>query len=399
MIQPSIPAIEISLFEENKKCCWFRDYFINSNNMLRLILFAILLSSFSITCPAQRRPGQKKAIPFENLSEFEKYIKKQEAGKLFSGTILIAKKDQIIHRAAYGLANFKTNKKNRPHTKINIGSLNKAFTSVCVLKLVEQGKISLADKITLYIPELSMKHAEEITIKHLLQMTSGLGSYFEVPAFQKSYRQLKNMEAYLPIIKDLELSFKPGEGRRYSNAGYELLGILVQRVSKMNYFDFVEKHVYKVAGMKNTNAYERDQKTPNLAQGYTQYREGDFLGSELPEDQKNKFIMNVNDRHAIKGTAAGGGFSTADDLYAFTQALNGNKLLSKELTDLIFNRFEEKPKRNSSYRVGGGSVGINAMILADFAKEHTIIVLSNFDPPTASDLAARIDKSLQEGKF
>jgi CubicO group peptidase (beta-lactamase class C family) len=267
------------------------------------------------------------------------------------------------------------------------------------MQLIEEGKLTLEDKLIQYIPELKMEGAGEITIRHLLQMKSGLGSYFDNEYFQNNYQQLRNMEDYLPALVDLELYFEPGSSRRYSNAGYELLGILVQRISGKNYYDFVRENVYNKAKMLHTDAYERDQLTDNLALGYSQYKESDFLGSELPVSQKGKFEQDVNQRHAVKGTAAGGGYTTAEDLYHFVLALQQNKLLDKKHTDLIFNRFEEKEARYPSYRKGGGSVGINAMINADFEKNYVIIVLSNFDPPTASDLASRLAKTIELGTF
>lgn len=350
-----------------------------------------------LTCVGQRRT-MKPAKPFANIEEANNYLAQQEKEKLFSGTALIVKKGTVIFREAYGLANIAEHIPNNTETKINIGSLNKTFTGVSVMQLVEKGKLSLEDKIVDYIPELKMEMADQITIRHLLQNKSGLGTYFQEKGYVENLQKLRNMEDYVPIIAPLKLAFAPGTGRQYSNAGYELLGVLVQRISDLNYYDYVKKHIYKKAKMENTDAYERDKRTENLAQGYTRHNEGEWPApdAQVSNISTNKFIQNVNERHAVKGTAAGGGFSTIDDLYAFVKALSENKLLSEKNTDLVFNRFEKKEARTMTYRVGGGSIGINAMILADFSQDYVVVVLANYDPPTASNLAHRLEKTLLE---
>ena len=348
---------------------------------------------------AQQRPGQKNPEPFSNLEEAKEFLKEQEANDLFSGTVLVSINNDIKLLESYGLSNKSKKAKNNIDTKINIGSLNKAFTAVCVLQLVEQGKLDLDDKIKTYIPELAMEMADEITIRHLLQMKSGLGFYHMSPAYQAKRNSLRKMEAYLPFIKNSPLSFKPGTDRQYSNSGYELLGILVQRISGYDYYDYVMENVYNKAQMKNTGAFERDKKTPNLARGYTKYAEGQGPGSPISASMKNRPATDGNSRHAVKGTAAGGGYSTVKDLYNFVNALWTNELIGKDYTDLMFSGYEDQAERRTNYRIGGGSIGINAHIMADFSKDYLVIVLANFDPPTATDVARKFAKTIDLGQL
>lgn len=332
---------------------------------------------------------------FPEIQEVSTYLQQQAEENLFSGAVLLQSKDGVLMKEAYGMANKETVTSNDTDTKFNIGSINKVFTSICVMQLVEAGNLSLEDKIVDYIPELTMPMADEITIQHLLAMQSGLGSYWDSELFDENLNNLYDLEDYLPIISAYELSAKPGTKRQYSNSGYELLGILVQRVSGENYYDYVKKNVFQKVGMSNTDAFERDQDVPNLAQGYSNYAEDEMINFENPK--MGDFEQNVNDRHAVKGTAAGGGYSTLDDLYKFLIALQNNELLSEQSTDMVINRFRDFPERQTSFNFRGGSHGINAVISYDANKEIAIVVLSNYDPPTASHVANRLIEMINKG--
>lgn len=363
--------------------------------MKQQLLFIGLSMAMIISCKGQVRYDPSSIKPFKDLEEIKTYLKEQESKKLFSGTVLITRGDDIIFREAYGLSNIEKATPNTPETKINIGSINKAFTGTAIMQLVEQGKISLDDKIANYIPELKADMADKITIRQLLQMKSGLGSYFESEKFLSMRKTLKNVEDYLPILTELELGFEPGTDQQYSNAGYELLGILIQRVSKQNYYKYIEQNIYRKAGMKNTGSFERDKPVKNLAQGYSMYATNEMFTLDDSPDEDKKYIYNINDRLAIKGSAAGGGFSTIDDLMRFAKALRTNTLLTEASTQLVINRFNEPLEGKGAIRIAGGAPGINSALISDFEKNYTVVVLSNYDPPTATELAGRLVKTLE----
>jgi CubicO group peptidase (beta-lactamase class C family) len=340
---------------------------------------------------AQQRV-RTKATPFKDFSEAEAFIEKQSEYNLFSGAVLVQSTDSALIKKAYGLANKKKMVKNTTDTRFNIGSINKVFTAVCVMQLVERGKITLEDKIRTYIPELKMPMADEITVQHLLEMKSGLGSYWDSKLFQEKHKQLKDIENYLPIVSEYELSSRPGTERQYSNSGYELLGILVQRVSGKNYYEYVRDNIYGKIGMKNTDSYARDHNNINLAQGYTNYSEGE----PLRPNKRGDFKTNVWAWQPLRGTAAGGGYSTLDDLSKFLIALSNNKLLTKASTDMVVNKFRPFPNRKTTFSFRGGSYGVNAEIHYNSDKEIAVIVLANYDPPTASNLANRLIETLKQ---
>lgn len=337
---------------------------------------------------AQMRQQPKKAKPFNDVSDAQTHLKHQEKLGQFSGAVLVIKDNKTLINDAYGFADKDKKLKNTTNTKFNIGSINKAFTAVCIMQLVDNGRIHLDDKIKTYIPELTADMTDEITIRHLLEMTSGLGSYWDSKRYQKTYKKLTNLEDYLPIITAYPLSYKPGTKRQYSNSGYELLGILVERVSGKNYYQYVKENVYKKAGMTDTDAYPRNEFIPHLAQGYSKYDAGETLGSL--DEGKHPYQYNVNGRFPNKGTAAGGGYSTLNDLQKFVNALFNNRLLSETSTTAVINHFRNFNGRNPVYIARGGSIGINADVFYNNANKVLILVLSNYDPPTASNISRRL---------
>ena len=174
-----------------------------------------------------------------------------------------------------------------------------------------------------------------------------------------------------------------------------VLGAVVAKVSGEDYFDYVRKHIYKPAGMVNTDAYEMDRDTPNLAIGYT---EGHMAGPGQPEGPRNNLFM-----HVVKGGPAGGGFSTVEDLTRFALALQNGKLLDKKETDILLTGKVSPGRRgNSKYAYGffddtlrgtrivghgGGFPGINSQLDIYLDKGYTVAVMSNYDPPAAQRIA------------
>ena len=196
------------------------------------------------------------------------------------------------------------------------------FTAVSIAQLVEAGKLSYGDTLAKAWPEYPNRAvAEKITIRQLLSHTSGLGDYFTDEYERTAKDKLRAIKDYLPLFADKPLDFEPGTRFQYSNAGFMVLGGVVQRVSGQDYFDYVREHVYAPAGMKNTDAFEMDHDTPNLAIGYTADRRAG--GALVPGKFRNNLYLNV-----VKGGPAGGGFSTVGDLVAFGDALLRDKLVA-----------------------------------------------------------------------
>lgn len=363
------------------------------NKLIQLILIIILTQTSLIA----QGLSFKNVEAFKNPKAIGAHLDSLVALKQFSGTAYVSKGEEVILQKAYGYANIKDEVPNLIDTKFNIGSINKIFTKVCVMQLVDKGKISLNDKIVKYIPELKMEMADEITIEHLYKMSSGFGDYLDSEKYQKTYRSFSNMEDYLSIISELKLGFKPGTSMQYSNAGYELLGIMIQRVSGQNYYDYVRKNIYDKANMKNSGSFKRDGTTENLAYAYSQFKPGETFGKPK-ESTKNIVFYNADDRLPLRGSAAGGGYSTAMDFLKFSKALNQNKFMSNKATELFHSLSRGFPG-SKTLMGAGGSYGISAMMYFNYTKDFAVIVLSNLDPPAATNIGAKIIKSLEFGTF
>lgn len=344
-------------------------------------------------------PAPRKLSEAEMLKALDVYIKKLVAADAFSGTVLVARNGRAIFTGAYGLASIAYKAPNRIDTKFNLGSMNKMFTAVAVCQLAEQGKLAFTDPIGKHLTEYPNKAvADKVTIDHLLTHSSGIGDYFNEKFMEASRDRFRKINDYLPLFVDKPLEFEPGTKFRYSNAGFMVLGAIVEKVSGQDYFDYVREHIYKPAGMINTDAYELDRDTPNLAVGYTS--EGEKSGPEDSSRRNNVFL------HVIKGGPAGGGYSTVEDLLRFDVALRQHKLLSAKYTDLAltgkiasgfspqakyaYGFFDEAIDGKRIVGHGGGFPGINSQLDMYLDNGYTVAIMSNYDPPAAQVVASKL---------
>jgi D-alanyl-D-alanine carboxypeptidase len=303
----------------------------------------------------------------------------------FAGAVLIAQDGVPVYTAAYGLARRSPDVPNQTDTKFNLGSMDKMFTAVAILQLVEQGRLSLDGRIGDYWPDYpNQEVAGKVTIRHLLAHTSGMGDCFEGDFFTTPKDQLRTLEGYLPLFVDDPLPFEPGTQFAYSNEGYIVLGLIIEKVTGQSYWDYVRENVYRPSGMSHTGAYELDTEVPNRAIGYTTQ---DAQGNETGTLADNTPLM------PIKGTPAGGGYSTVEDLLNFSNALLGHRLLSPESTELLL-AGKVEIREGSQYAYGfldmtvggqrvvghsGGAPGVCAFLEIYLDSGYTVIVLSNTD--------------------
>jgi CubicO group peptidase (beta-lactamase class C family) len=310
------------------------------------------------------------------VDELDAYVLKQVAADRFSGCILVAQGDTPIFRKAYGFASKRFKVPNQVDTKFNLGSITKVFTKVAVMQLAERHKLSLEDYISEYLQNYPPDTASKITINHLLSHTSGMGNYFN-EKFEASKDKLRTVDDFMSLFLNDPLSFKPGEKMQYSNNGYVVLGKIVESISGQDYYDYVREHIYRPAGMSDSDHYETDSPVPNLAIGHTRMHNQPYklVGGSWRE---NALMIG------IKGSPAGGGYSTADDLLRFSIALRSHKLLNQEHTDLVYHQPSpagtsqaEKPR---AFGVAGGAPGIGAALKMYLDTAYVNIILSNHDP-------------------
>jgi D-alanyl-D-alanine carboxypeptidase len=336
----------------------------------------------------------------EAIKEIERHVAKAAADDRFSGVALVARGDRVIFNKAYGLADKANNIPNNLDTKFNLGSMNKMFTSVAIAQLVQSGKLSYDSTLAKVLPEYPNKEvAAKITVHQLLTHTSGLGDFFK-PEFFQNREKYRNPKDYFPVFANDPLRFEPGKGWSYSNAGFIVLGAVVESASGQNYFEYVRDHIYKPAGMKDSGSFAVHDIVPNLGTGYTRFDNGDPLGIE---PRRNNVLTMP-----MQGSPAGGGYSTASDLLRFAQALRANKLVNAELTEKLTSGKIDTPM-GSKYAYGfieetlegksvrghsGGAPGINSYLNIFWDGSYTVIVQGNYDPPAAQDLGGKITRFL-----
>lgn len=324
--------------------------------------------------------------------------------EVFSGVIVLAKDYSPVYYSYHGFANRTTELKPNLDTKFNLGSLNKMITSIAIAQLVGSNKLSYDDTVADILPNTKIDRGSQIKVHHLLTHTSGLGILFS-KEFMENIDKYYEIRDRLPIIEKEKLAFTPGEGVKYSNSGFEVLGLIVEEISGLSYFDYVRENIYLPAGMKDTDSYSIEERIGNFAEGYTRMS---MKGPDVKEELRpNRFLGT------LRGSAAGGGYSTANDLIRFSKALFSYKLLSEDLTKhMLKGRVQPNPEQENvkiAYGFGvhvfdhitryghtGGAPGINAFFGVYRPVNYTLIVLSNFDPPAAENVAKRINSLLLE---
>jgi len=302
----------------------------------------------------------------------------------FSGVVLIADGDRVVWEAAGGLADRDAGVANSMDTRFNLGSLNKMFTAVAVLQLMEEDLLTLEGTVVEYLPDYPNREvAEQVTVEQLLTHTSGLGDVFteEFNADPHTYRAT---EDYLPLFADEPLQFTPGERFAYSNAGYVVLGLIIERLSGLSYADYVATEIFEPAGMLSAGMFDVEEEAADMAVGYTTQ---DIRGYETGVLQANTSMMPG------RGFAAGGGYATAGDLLRFRNALVAHRLLSSASVDLLLTGRVEV-REHVRYAFGfldriqagqrvvghtGGAPGIRAFFNVYLESGYTVVVLSNSD--------------------
>lgn len=282
----------------------------------------------------------------------------------FSGVVLLLRQGKPVFEHAYGMADREAKRANTMETVFNLGSINKTFTATAVRQLAAAAKLQLDSTVGFHWPDYpNAEVARKVTVRQLLQMQSGVGgNIFGAPP-GKTRHDVRHNRDYMPLFVNEPLQFEPGTSRAYSNAGFVLLGLLIERASGEDYYDYVRTHIYEPAGMTHTAHYPVDGLPPNAAFGYTR---GDRDAPSTAPLRRNSELLPG------RGSAAGGGYSTAGDLVRFLDALRAGKIPGGPPAGL---------------GVAGGAPGLNAAIEGELPGGYDMIVLANLDPPAAEHVA------------
>jgi CubicO group peptidase (beta-lactamase class C family) len=316
----------------------------------------------------------------------------------FSGTVYVARNGKKIYGQAFGLASKTWNIRNRIDTRFNLASITKMFTAVAVAQLVEQGKLSYEDTVAAVLPAYpNQEVARQVTIHQLLSHTSGLIGARALAEKGSEPLTAKSVASRLPLFVDEPLSFRPGQRFDYSNAGFVLLGLIVEKASGQSYYDYVRDHVFRPAGMTDTDFIELEKDPPNLADGFMDAPDGTRLNNILV--------------HTAKGAPDTGAFSTGADMVRFHQALAGHKLLNEKSVSRLWTGVTEEPGNHREYGYGayleglsdqqvvshgGGAPGVTNRFEMYPRAGVSVVILSNIDDDPAA-IAHKIREWMMQG--
>ncbi len=305
----------------------------------------------------------------EKYSKINEVIDRAVELEMFSGTVLIAKKGEIIFSRAAGYANKDFSIKNTIDTKFNIGSIGKSITSTAIMVLAQKGLLKMSDPVNKHLSDFPF--GKDITIHHLLTHTAGLGNYLS----NVKYTKQKTVQELLQIVYKEKLIFKkPGVNMLYSNSGAIVAGAIIETISGLSYSDFLSKYILIPVGMKNSHYKSPEEIVRNRSVGYI-------------KKMKGGFINNTNIIHPP--SPAGGLLSTVGDLLLFDQVLYRNDLLIEKYKKILFTPYKynyacfwgvsNKRLNNTIIGHAGGAPGINAWFRRYINDKFTIIILSNYD--------------------
>lgn len=298
---------------------------------------------------------------------------------LFSGSVLIAKGDEVLMKKAVGQASKRFQVMNNDSTRYNLGSMNKMFTALAIMKLVSEQVIALDDTINQFIDDrwLPGPISSQITIRHLISHSSGLGSYFTPEFFNSSRDKLRQLEDYRFLVQNEKLAFTPGSKYQYSNTGMLLLGIILEKTTGNDYYEYIRENIYKPANMKHSDSYQIDQPVENLAIGYSR------------AENKYGYENNIL-KHVLMGSPAGGGYSTVGDLHNFALALKNGKLVPEKYLQEMWIDYFGTHNYGYGFKVedypfekivghSGGFYGISADLSIFLQSGYVAVVLSNYE--------------------
>lgn len=309
---------------------------------------------------------------------------KTEAG----GCFLIAKKGDILYQKAFGMANLEHAIPMQTNAVFEIGSLTKQFTALAILQLGEQGKLTLQDPITKYLPEFPVNEGI-ITIHHLLTHTSGIKDFTSLPNLESIAKSDINPLDFIKLLEQQAKVFTPGEQFQYCNAGYIILGYIIEQLSGMTYADYISKNIFEKLKMEHSYYANHSKVIPNRAYGY----------------QDKKGIIN---RKAINYSipyAAGALMSSVEDLWKWQEGIRNNQLVSKKWKEKAFTNYTlnngqpinygygwhiREINGQKTYEHGGSIFGFKSMGVYIPEQSIYVIALTNSDFNSPTEITKKI---------
>ena len=351
-----------------------------------ILLVLWVCATFSSPLSAQAPAGSDQA-----RSDLEAIVRAAYSADAPGAAVIVVQDGKTLYRGARGLANLELGVPLRPESVFRIGSVTKQFTAAAILLLAEEGKLSLSDPITKFLPDYHVQ-GHRVTIEHLLSHTSGVPNYTELADWRATRRNDVSIQQLVDIFQDKPFDFAPGERWKYDNSGYILLGAIIEKVSGQKYAEFLRSRVFEPLGMKDSRYEDIAQITPARVAGYmrqgAEWRNADYLSMSQPY-------------------SAGALISTVDDLARWNAAIEKDELLkpaSWQLASSSFALADGTPTRYGAGWIigrvgpvatvehGGGINGFNAYVLRAPAQKLYVAVLTNASPPQTppQDVAVKL---------
>lgn len=335
-----------------------KKHFIKIKSLFFIFLFALACQSSSTSLS----------------SRIDALVNEYVVGRQFMGSVLVADKGKVVFAKGYGLANVEQNIPNTPETKFMIGSITKQFTAMMVTQLIEKGKLKLDNKISDFLPDFPRDTGERITVEMLLCHSSGLILPEGIERYYYATRKEEFLQEYLKQLSEEGLRFEPGTGYGYSNAGYFILGMIIEKMTGKSYEDVLTEQILKPLGMTQTGCDRKGLVIKNRATSYAKLRDRYITWNEE---------TNSYDPAAIH-FGCGNMYSTVGDLFKFSKALATNRLLSEKYMDMYLKMrivrtrptipyISEELAREFFGTFGNGFVGEISIIEAPDAKEEEIL--------------------------
>ena len=319
---------------------------------------------------------------------------------LFSGAVLVTHNGVTLFERAYGLADREKGIPNTPQTQFRAASMYKMMTAAATLQLVQEGKLNLDATVGTYLPDYPNADVKsQVTLHHLLTHTGGTGDIFG-PEFAANRLQLRNVSDYIALYGTRGVQFTPGAKHVYSNYGFILLGAIIERVTGKSYDEHLGARVLTPAGMSFTGTAPEESLVPGRAAGYM--RQGGPSGPLV----SNSLTL------PYRGTPAGGGYSTVGDFARLAVAVRDHNLLDATHTTLLYTGkvqvnvagtihyaygFMDRTMGGRRWVGHGGShPGMNGELLFEPNGGYVVVVLTNFDPPSAGLMLAHIVNNLPD---
>ncbi|MCL2619817.1 MAG: beta-lactamase family protein [Defluviitaleaceae bacterium] len=316
---------------------------------------------------------------------FEEWL--VDDGDGFWGVFSVANADGIIYERALGYRDRTKEIENQMNTAFGVASGTKLFTGLSVCKLIDEGKLSLDDKIWDVLGKDLGQVDKTVTIRHLLTHTSGIGDYVDEDwdDFDAEMEKLRekfpvhlwtNLDYYLPMTTPLPPKFAPGERYGYSNSGFILLGLAVEAIGGISYQDYVQKHIIETLGMTHTGFYRMDALPENTAISYMVDDEGEFT--------PNTDIM------PIIGGSDGGIFTTVADLDRLWRGIFNHKILSADMTENFLKAHVTIDEEDGeSYGLGVFRVDVDGKVLHyGMGFDSGVRLATAYHPKTGTTISA-----------